>query len=157
MTITVNRRAYSLEVPAHHTLLHLLRDTLGLTGTKECCAAGECGACTVLLDGEAINSCLVLAVEAAGSEVTTIEGLGAAGRLDPLQSAFVEEGAVQCGFCIPGMVMAARALLNNNPTPTEPEIQEALVGNLCRCGGYTRILAAVSRVAASVAAAKEKA
>jgi carbon-monoxide dehydrogenase small subunit len=149
LSLTVNHRTYSLNVPPHHTLLQLLRDGLGLTGTKECCAAGECGACTVLVDGEAINSCLVLAAEADGAEITTIEGLGAPGRLDPLQAAFLEEGAVQCGFCIPGMVMAARSLLNDNPNPTVAEIQEGLAGNLCRCAGYTKILAAVSRAAAA--------
>jgi carbon-monoxide dehydrogenase small subunit len=145
ITVTINGQKREFDVWPHHTLLHVLRDDLGLTGTKECCSAGECGACTILLDGEAVNSCIVLAAEAEGAEITTIEGLGKPGALDPLQSAFVEEGAVQCGFCIPGMVMAARYLLNDNPNPTTAEIQEGLVGNLCRCAGYSRIIAAVQK------------
>ena len=121
----------------------MLRDALRLTGTKECCAEGECGACTVLVDGEAVCSCLVMAAEMPGHEITTIEGLASGGRLDPLQAAFVESGAVQCGFCIPGMIMSARALLDLNPQPTREEVQDALSGNLCRCGGYSRIVDAV--------------
>ena len=121
----------------------MLRDSLRLTGTKECCAEGECGACTVLVDGEAVCSCLVMAAEMQGHEITTIEGLASGGRLDPLQAAFVESGAVQCGFCIPGMIMSARALLDLNPRPTREEVQDALSGNLCRCGGYSRIVDAV--------------
>lgn len=132
-----------MDVCAHHTLLEVLRDQLDLTGTKECCAEGECGACTVLLDGQAINSCLVLGVEADGSEIVTVEGLSANGALDRLQKAFIEKGAVQCGFCIPGMIMAARYLLTRNPHPTVSEIQDGLEGNLCRCAGYSRIIEAV--------------
>jgi len=147
VSLRVNGQAHSLEVHAHHTLLELLRDRLNLTGAKECCAEGECGACTVLLNGRAVNSCLILAVEADGEEVVTIEGLAANGRLDPLQSAFLEKGAVQCGFCIPGMIMAAKYLLSTNPHPTVPEIQAGLAGNLCRCGGYSRIVDAVSAAA----------
>jgi len=144
VTLRVNGLTHSLEVPAHHTLLDMLRGPLGLTGTKECCAEGECGACTVLLNGRAVNACLVLAPEADGAQVITIEGLGSEGRLDQLQSAFLEQGAVQCGFCIPGMIMAAKYLLAMNPHPTETEIKVGLAGNLCRCGGYSRIVAAVT-------------
>ena len=143
LVLRVNGRAFNVEIPAHHTLLDALRDVVRLTGTKECCSEGECGACTVLVDGEAVCSCLVLAVEVDGQEITTIEGLGAGGRLDPLQEAFISTGAVQCGFCIPGMIMAARHLLSNNPDPTRTEIQDGLSGNLCRCGGYSRIIEAV--------------
>ena len=141
--LRVNAHDYPVPAPAHQTLLDLLRDSLRLTGTKECCAEGECGACTVLVDGEAVCSCLVMAAETAGHEITTIEGLASGGRLDPLQAAFVESGAVQCGFCIPGMIMSARALLDLNPRPTREEVQDALSGNLCRCGGYSRIVDAV--------------
>jgi aerobic carbon-monoxide dehydrogenase small subunit len=142
--LAVNGKTHSLDqVCAHHTLLEVLRDRLDLTGTKECCAEGECGACTVLMDGHAVNSCLVLAVEAEGSEIVTIEGLAANGHLDALQTAFLEKGAVQCGFCIPGMILAARYLLMRNPHPTAAEIRDALEGNLCRCAGYSRIVEAV--------------
>lgn len=147
ITLRVNGRLLTVDVRAHHTLLEVLRDQLQLTGTKECCAEGECGACTVLLDGRAINSCLVLAVEAEGQNIVTIEGLDVNGRLAALQDAFLEHGAVQCGFCIPGMLMAATSLLATNPEPTVPEIQEGLAGNLCRCAGYSRIIAAVSAAA----------
>jgi aerobic carbon-monoxide dehydrogenase small subunit len=143
ISLTVNGNKSSLQVYPHHTLLEVLRDCLDLTGTKECCAEGECGACTVLLDARAVNSCLVLAVEADGGEVVTIEGLAAGGELDPLQTAFVEKGAVQCGFCIPGMILSAKYLLACNAHPTVPEIQEGLSGNLCRCAGYSRIIEAV--------------
>ena len=128
VVLRVNGQPHALEVEAHHSLLEVLRDQLHLTGTKECCAEGECGACTVLLNGRAVNSCLILAAEADGEEVVTIEGLADNGRLDPLQSAFLHQGAVQCGFCIPGMIMAARYLLATNPHPTEPEIKAGLVG-----------------------------
>jgi carbon-monoxide dehydrogenase small subunit len=147
IALSVNGRLLTVDVRTHHTLLEVLRDQLQLTGTKECCAEGECGACTVLLDGRAINSCLVLAVEAEGQNIVTIEGLDANGRLAALQDAFLEHGAVQCGFCIPGMLMAATSLLATNPAPTVTEIQEGLAGNLCRCAGYSRIIAAVSAAA----------
>ena len=147
LAVTVNGEKQTQEVYPHHTLLEFLRDQLDLTGTKECCSEGECGACTVLLDGRAVNSCLILALEADGSEVTTIEGLAERDRLDPLQTAFVEQGAVQCGFCIPGMIMAAKYLLLSNPHLTVQEIQEGLCGNLCRCAGYSRIIAAVAAAA----------
>ena len=144
ITITVNGAPRTLDVPAHRSLLETLRDDLTLTGTKECCAEGECGACTVLLNGRAVNACLVLAVECDGEHIITVEGLGADGQLDPVQQAFVETGAVQCGFCIPGMVVAARYLLSTNSHPSEDEIKEGLAGNLCRCAGYSRIVAAVA-------------
>ncbi len=143
----VNGQSFALEIPAHHTLLDVLRDNVRLTGTKECCSEGECGACTVLVNGQAVCSCLVLAVEMEGQQVTTIEGLASDGRLDPMQEAFVATGAVQCGFCIPGMIMAAHQLLASKPHPSRAEIQEGLAGNLCRCGGYSRILDAVARAA----------
>jgi carbon-monoxide dehydrogenase small subunit len=141
--LRVNGRTFDEPISPHHTLLDVLRDVFRLTGTKECCAEGECGACTVLIDGQAVCSCLVLAVEVEGRAITTIEGLGTEGRLDPLQETFISTGAVQCGFCIPGMIMAARQLLSANPDPTRAEIQEGLSGNLCRCGGYSRIIDAV--------------
>jgi carbon-monoxide dehydrogenase small subunit len=141
--LTVNGAARSVPVTTTQTLLDALRWTLDLTGSKECCAEGECGACTVLVDGRAVNSCLVLAVEADGLDVTTVEGLESGGRLSPVQDAFLETGAIQCGFCIPGMVVAAQALLNQNPHPSPADVREALAGNLCRCTGYEKILDAV--------------
>ena len=144
VTVIVNGTPRTIDVPVHRSLLEALRDDLMLTGTKECCAEGECGACTVLLNGRAVNACLVLAVECDGENVITIEGLGRGGRLDPLQQAFVETGAVQCGFCIPGMIVAARYLLSTNPHPSEDDIKEGLAGNLCRCAGYSRIIEAVT-------------
>lgn len=141
--MTVNGRSRTLDVAPNHTLLDVLRDELGLTGTKECCLVGECGACTVSLDGRIVDSCLVLAVEADGATVTTIEGLAADGRMSPLQAAFLDKGAVQCGYCIPGQVMAAHALLERVPHPTVEQIQEGLAGNLCRCGCYGQITEAV--------------
>jgi len=143
VTFTVNGRERTISVSPGTTLLDALRWQLELTGTKKCCAEGECGACTVLLDGRAVNSCLVLAIEVDTANVTTIEGLQTEGHLSGLQDAFLAEGAVQCGFCIPGMVMAARALLAQNPTPAEADIREGLSGNLCRCAGYQRIVRAV--------------
>lgn len=143
ITIIVNGQTEELLVPSNMTLLHVLRDQLGLTGTKNGCEAGECGACTVLVDGEPVNSCLALAVEMDGREITTVEGLSNNGELTPLQQQFVELNAVQCGYCTPGMLMAATALLNRNPKPTEEDIQKALVGNLCRCTGYQRIIDAI--------------
>jgi aerobic-type carbon monoxide dehydrogenase small subunit (CoxS/CutS family) len=148
---TINGTPRSIDVSSTETLLDALRWDLDLTGSKECCAEGECGACTVLVGGQAVNSCLVLAVEVDGLDITTIEGLESGGRLSRLQDAFLETGAIQCGFCIPGMVMAAQALLNENPHPGPDEIREGLSGNLCRCAGYQQIMAAV-RVAAGPAA-----
>ena len=147
ITVTVNGFKEYLDVPSNMTLLHMLRERLGLTGTKNGCAAGECGACTVLVDGEPTNSCMMLAVETDGREVTTIEGLAQEGQLTPLQEAFVDQNAVQCGFCTPGVLISAHALLERHPHPTEEEIREALVGNLCRCTGYLRIIQAVQTAA----------
>jgi aerobic-type carbon monoxide dehydrogenase small subunit (CoxS/CutS family) len=147
VSLFVNGRRHDITVAVNHTLLDVLRDQLGLTGSKECCAEGECGACTLLLDGHAVNSCLVLAVEADGLEITTIEGLASGERLSPVQDAFLATGGVQCGFCIPGMVMAAHYLLAHNPHPTSEEIREGLSGNLCRCGGYNQICGAVAAAA----------
>jgi len=154
ITLTVNGAKERLDVPSNMTLLQMLRERLALTGTKNGCEAGECGACTVLVDGEPVNSCMMLAVEADGRDVLTVEGLSEGDRLSPLQEAFVEHNAVQCGFCTPGMLMSAHALLERNPDPTEEEIKEALVGNLCRCTGYVRIIEAVSAAAVETAAAR---
>ncbi|MCK5793607.1 MAG: (2Fe-2S)-binding protein [Anaerolineales bacterium] len=143
ITLIINGQSEELLVPSNMTLLHVLRDQLGLTGTKNGCEAGECGACTVLIDGEPTNSCMVLAVELEGREITTIEGLSSNGKLTPLQQAFADLNAVQCGYCTPGMLMSGTALLRRNPNPTTEEIQEALVGNLCRCTGYQRIIDAI--------------
>lgn len=145
ITLQVNGRVHHVAAPPQSPLLEVLRDRIGLTGAKYGCGMGECGACTVLLDGRAVYSCLTLAVEAEGHEVTTIEGLDRAGDLDPLQQAFAEEGGVQCGFCTPGMILAAKALLSQNPSPSEDEIRRGLSGNLCRCTGYMKIVAAVQR------------
>ena len=147
ITLTINGTARTIDVDVHRSLLELLRDQLNLTGTKECCAEGECGSCTVLLNGRAVNACLVLAVECDGEDVATIEGLAQQGQLDVVQQAFVESGAVQCGFCIPGMIVAAKYLLSTNPSPNENEIKEGLAGNLCRCAGYSRIVRAVELAA----------
>jgi carbon-monoxide dehydrogenase small subunit len=147
ITVTVNGTREHLDVPSNMTLLQMLREELALTGTKNGCAAGECGACTVLMNGEPVNSCLVLAVEADGAQIVTVEGLAHDDQLDALQQAFVEEGGVQCGFCTPGMLVSARALLDRNPDPTEEEIREAMLGNLCRCTGYTRIVHAIQKAA----------
>ena len=145
ITVTVNGEPERLTVPANMTLLELLRQYLVLTGTKNGCSAGECGACTILMDGEPVNACLVLAVEADGAEVVTVEGLVNDGQLDLVQQEFMDEGAVQCGFCTPGMLISARVLLTRSPHPTEEQIREALVGNLCRCTGYTRIVQAIQK------------
>jgi carbon-monoxide dehydrogenase small subunit len=145
--VTVNGRRRVVAVAPHHTLLEVLRDDLELTGTKECCLVGECGACTVRFDGRIVDSCLVLAVEADGGEVTTVEGLAPEGTLSRLQQAFLDEGGVQCGFCIPGQVMAADDLLRRIAQPSVEEIEEGLAGNLCRCGCYEQIIAAVRAAA----------
>jgi aerobic-type carbon monoxide dehydrogenase small subunit (CoxS/CutS family) len=148
ISATVNGRQRSLEVEPHHTLLDALRDDLGLTGTKECCLVGECGACTVIVDGRSVDSCLVLAVEADGATLDTVEGLAiGGGTLSALQRAFLDTGAAQCGFCIPGQLMSARALLAATPHPTRAEVEEGLAGNLCRCAGYEQIIEAVLRAA----------
>ena len=151
ITLLMNGRPRSLTVEPHHTLLDVLRADLGLTGTKECCLVGECGACTVRLNGAIVDSCLVLAVEADGGEIQTVEGLAAKGggfeALSPLQEAFLTHGAVQCGFCIPGQLMAADDLLRRSPEPSRAEIEEGLAGNLCRCGCYYQIFDAVEATA----------
>ncbi|MCX6100536.1 MAG: (2Fe-2S)-binding protein [Candidatus Bipolaricaulota bacterium] len=147
----LNGREVEIEADADARLLDVLREDLHLTGTKEGCGEGECGACTVLLDGQPVNSCLLLAPQADGCDVVTIEGLAEGAHLHPIQEAFVEEGAVQCGFCTPGFILATYALLRANPEPTDEEILTALEGNLCRCTGYSRILAAVRRAAQRLA------
>ena len=149
IALTVNGRARSIDVEPHHTLLEVLREDLGLTGTKECCLVGECGACTVLVDDVSVDSCLMLAVEADGTRVMTVEGLASGDELHPLQAAFLETGAAQCGFCIPGQLVAAQALLALNPHPTRTEVEEGLAGNLCRCAGYGQIIDAVLAAAAA--------
>jgi carbon-monoxide dehydrogenase small subunit len=142
--LKVNGYDYDLEVEPRRTLLEIIREDLELTGTKEGCSLGECGTCTVLLDGKPIKSCITLAVQANGREVTTIEGLEQAdGNLHPLQQAFIDHGAIQCGFCTPGMILAAKALLDENPRPTEVEVRNAIAGNLCRCTGYQKIVEAI--------------
>ncbi|MCC7361998.1 MAG: (2Fe-2S)-binding protein [Anaerolineales bacterium] len=147
VTITVNGQAHTQEVEPRLLLVHFLRDGLGLTGTNVGCDTSQCGACTVLLDGEAVKSCTVLAVQADGGSVTTIEGLAANGALHPMQQAFWEKHGLQCGFCTPGMIMAATDLLRRNPHPTEDEIRHGLEGNLCRCTGYHNIVKAVQHAA----------
>lgn len=147
--LTVNGHLEQVDVPSNMTLLVLLREVLALTGTKNGCSAGECGACTVLLNGEPVNSCMVLAVECDGANVTTVEGLAKDRQLDPIQTAIIQAGGVQCGFCTPGILISSRALLDRNPDPSEEEIKEALVGNLCRCTGYFRIIEAVKHAAHS--------
>lgn len=139
----INGAPASMEIESDITLLHLLREILHLTGTKEGCGEGDCGACTVLVDGESVNACLYLAVQAQGKHILTIEGLAKDGALSMLQEAFISHGAIQCGFCSPGMLMSAQALLNKNKRPTEPEIRRAISGNLCRCTGYQAIVDAI--------------
>jgi carbon-monoxide dehydrogenase small subunit len=147
ISLTINGEAEQVDVPANMTLLRMLRDKLSLTGTKNGCSAGECGACTVMMNGEPVNSCMVLAVECDGAEVVTVEGLADDKQLDPIQEAMIDSGGIQCGFCTPGVVVAARALLDRNPHPSDAEIREALVGNLCRCTGYIRIIEAIKQAA----------
>lgn len=139
----LNGEAVQLDAETHWTLLQVLRQMLYLTGTKSGCEMGDCGACTVILNGRAVNSCLVLAVEVEGGSVLTIEGLAKDGKLHPVQKSFVEHGAIQCGFCTPGAVMAAKALLDKKPNPTEEEVRRGLAGNICRCTGYVKIIEAV--------------
>jgi carbon-monoxide dehydrogenase small subunit len=142
--LTVNGETYEVLVEPNSTLLDLLRDHLRLTGTKRGCDAGDCGSCTVLMDGKPVNACLVLALKAEGREIITIEGLsGGTTKLHPIQEAFIEQGAIQCGFCTPGMILSAKALLDRNPRPTEEEIRAGIAGNLCRCTGYEKIVEAI--------------
>ena len=148
LTMRLNGEEVSIQIRADALLLDVLRDQLGLMGTKEACGQGECGACTVLLDGQPVTSCLVPALKAQGREVMTVEGLASGGELHPLQKAFIEHGAVQCGYCTPGMLMSAKALLDRNPHPTEEEVKEAISGNICRCTGYVKIVEAIKAAAA---------
>ena len=143
ITLTINGSSEQVDVSSNLTLLQMLREKLALTGTKNGCMAGECGACTVMLNGEPVNSCMVLAVECDGAEVLTVEGLAKDSVLDPIQESIIDQGGVQCGFCTPGILISARALLDRKPNPSEADIREALVGNLCRCTGYLRIIEAV--------------
>jgi carbon-monoxide dehydrogenase small subunit len=143
LQLRVNGQLHALEAEPWRLLLDVLRDDLGLTGAKRGCETGYCGCCTALLDGKAVHACSILAVRAAGREITTIEGLGKDGRLDPLQEAFVARGASQCGYCTPGMILSAKALLSEKPRPTEQDVRVALAGNLCRCTGYVKIVEAV--------------
>ena len=147
LRLRVNGEDHDVAAATHKTLLEVLREEMGLTGTKHGCELGECGTCTVLVDGQPVLSCLALPIELEGREVTTVEGMAAGGRLHPLQQAFAELGAAQCGYCTPGILLTARALLAENPKPTRQEIRTALAGNLCRCTGYTKILDAVELAA----------
>jgi carbon-monoxide dehydrogenase small subunit len=147
INITINGETEQVDVPSNMTLLGMLREKVALTGTKNGCTAGECGACTVLMNNEPVNSCMVLAIECDGSEIITVEGLAGDGQLDPVQKALIEVGGVQCGFCTPGILIASRALLDRNPNPSEAEIRSALVGNLCRCTGYLRIVEGIKQAA----------
>lgn len=144
--LNINGDAYEVAVEPLKSLVSVIREDIGLTGTKEGCGRGDCGACTVLIDGKAVNSCLVLAIEAQGKDITTIEGIAINGELHPLQKALIENGAVQCGFCTPGIVMTAKALLDENPNPSEEEIRDYLSGNICRCTGYVKIVQAIKSV-----------
>ena len=146
ITLVVNGQSYDLEIEPNRLLLHALRDELGFTGTKEGCSIGVCGACSVILDGRLVSSCLTLAVGCHGKEISTIEGLAKDGQLHPLQQAFIEYGGFQCGICTPGQIMAAKALLDENPQPSEEEVKEWMSGNLCRCTGYYKILESVMAV-----------
>lgn len=145
--MTVNGKIHELQVKPWATLLEILRDELGLTGTKEGCGLGECGACTVIMDGKTVNSCLVLAPEADEKEIITIEGLAQGDKLHPIQEAFMEQGGLQCGFCTPGIILSTKALLDENPKPTDEEIRRGIAGNFCRCTGYTKIFESVKAAA----------
>jgi len=147
ITFTLNGKPVTTEVDGKETLVDVIRDKFRLTGTKKACGTGDCGSCTVLINGKAVRSCITLAFTVNGKEVTTIEGIGTAEHPHALQTSFVEHGAIQCGYCMPGMIMAAKALLDENPKPTEEEIREGLSGNLCRCTGYEKVFAAVKAVA----------
>ena len=147
LTITVNKTVYALQIEPHLTLVEVLREKLGLTGTKKSCNEGECGVCTVLLDGKPVASCLVLAMDAHNKQVTTIEGLAEGEKIHPLQEAFVKHGGIQCGFCTPGMIMSAKALLDEKPDPAPEEVRTAISGNLCRCTGYQQIVDSVMAAA----------
>jgi len=145
--LQINGDSYEVAVEPWRTLLEVIRDTIGLTGTKRGCDEGDCGACTVLMGGRSVNSCLVLALEAQGQEITTIEGLADGDKLHPIQQAFVEHGGLQCGYCTPGMILSAKAFLDKNPKPTEEQIKFAIAGNLCRCTGYVKIIESIQAAA----------
>ena len=147
IVLLVNSRVHTLNVESDALLIDVLRDQLGLTGTKKGCGTGDCGACTIIMDGKAVTSCMILAVSAEGKSITTIEGLEQNGQLHPIQTAFIEHGAIQCGFCTPGMIMTAKTLLERIPNPTEAEIRAGIAGNLCRCTGYTKIVEAIQAAA----------
>jgi carbon-monoxide dehydrogenase small subunit len=147
INVTINHETDQVVVPSNMTLMQMLREKMALTGTKNGCSAGECGACTVLMNGEPVNSCMVLAVECDGAKIVTVEGLAGDKQLDPIQDAIIRAGGVQCGFCTPGILISSRALLDRNPDPAEEQIKEALVGNLCRCTGYERIIESVKAAA----------
>jgi carbon-monoxide dehydrogenase small subunit len=148
INLKVNGKIYAIQVDSKDMLVDVIRDKVGLTGTKEGCGTGECGACTVLINSEPVNSCLYLAIRAEGKEILTIEGLGNPASLHPLQQAFVENGAVQCGFCAPGMLLSAHALLVKNPNPSEQEIRKGISGNICRCSGYVKVIKSIQQAAA---------
>jgi carbon-monoxide dehydrogenase small subunit len=152
--LTVNGISYELDVKPWETLVDVLRNDLGLTGTKEGCGLGECGACTVIMEGKVVNSCLVLAAEADGKKITTIEGLADGDKLHPIQEAFVEQGGLQCGFCTPGMILSTKALLDENTNPSEEEIRRGIAGNLCRCTGYTKIIESIKAAAENLQGVK---
>ena len=148
--LKINGETFHVEVEPHETLLDVIRGRVGLTGTKKGCETGQCGACTIIVEGKAVNACLILAVEAHGREIVTVEGLAKDRQLHPLQQAFVEEGAVQCGYCTPGMLLSAKALLDENPRPTQRQVKEAIAGNLCRCTGYVKIVKAIMTAAEKI-------
>jgi aerobic carbon-monoxide dehydrogenase small subunit len=150
ITLNINHEHHKVIVRSHESLLDVLRNKLGLTGTKECCNEGDCGACTVIMGGRAVNACLVLALEAEGEEIFTVEGLAEGAHLHPLQDAFMKYGGFQCGFCTPGMLMSAKALLDEDPDPTEVEIRKGISGNLCRCTGYVKIIQSIKEAASSM-------
>lgn len=151
ITLTINEKEYELAVEPNQTLVDLIRNQIGLTGTKKGCEVGDCGSCTVIMDGKPVNSCLVLAMQADGSVITTVEGLETEEGLHPLQKAFVEKQGAQCGFCTPGMLLSAKSLLERNPDPSEPEIRKAISGNLCRCTGYAKIVTSIQAAAKEMA------
>ena len=155
IALTVNGQSHELAIDTQRTLLEVLREQLGYTGTKNGCDQGECGTCTVLLDGLPVHSCLTLAVAVQGKEITTIEGLAEEDKLHPMQQSFVDHGAIQCGFCSPGMILTGKALLDKNPSPSEREIRQSISGNLCRCTGYVKIVEAIKAVADSPNVKKE--
>jgi aerobic-type carbon monoxide dehydrogenase small subunit (CoxS/CutS family) len=156
ISLKVNGIAYTLDVRPQRTLVEVLRETLGLTGTKKSCNEGECGACTVLMDGKPVASCLVLAIDAQGKEIVTIEGLAEGQKLHPIQEAFLRDGGIQCGFCTPGMVMSAKALLDEHPKPTSTDVRKAISGNLCRCTGYQQIVDSIMDASRVMSSSPEK-